>query len=227
MRNETEEKAIQLHTGRNIFIGLLLIAVVGGGFFLFFNKGLYMLPDKVCDSSVDRGLAIRTLPLTRAAHHRTGQYRTGADFQYFCFVSTSSGSRMEGNVSIQDASDSEWADDHGPLAGHRVVKTSKEGIRALAQIGEDANDSHASVYVACTTPLDPYGLDGTTDTKPHTYALVTDADVLGKTSATGSELRQNLTDFAYQIARHAYKLAKCQEPRHFPEQLPRYKSKSG
>lgn len=227
MRNETEENPVSLHTGRNIFIGLLLITVVGGGFFLFFNKGLYILPGKVCDSSVDRGVAIRTLPLTRAADHRTNRDGEGADFKYFCVVSTSRGPRMEGNVSIQDASPSVWAD-YAPDPQYQLVtKTSQDGIEALARTGiDDSDDGFASVYVPCTPPLDPYGLDGKSDTKPHTYALVTDVDVNGETRATGAELRQNLTDFAYQITRHAYKLAKCEESRDFPEQLPRYKAKS-
>lgn len=65
------------------------------------------------------------------------------------------------------------------------------------------------------------------DARPHTYALMAEAGVSGETKATGGELRQNLNDFAYQITMHAYELAKCKEFRKFPEQLPRYKSKSG
>ncbi|GHI04450.1 hypothetical protein [Streptomyces cellostaticus] len=36
-------------------------------------------------------------------------------------------------------------------------------------------------------------------------------------------LRQALTDFAYQLTQHAYKLAECKDSRGFPKELPRYK----
>lgn len=227
MDNEIQDKAAPLHTWRNIFIGLILIALVGGGFFAFFNKGLYLLPGKVCDGSVDRDVAIRTLPLARAADHRAGGYGEGPDFEYFCGVSTSGGSRMDGRVVVRDVSEATWVNDYAPRAGRRVVRTSKDGIEGLAQFRDDASDSIASVYVPCTPPHDPYDLDGKLDTRPHTYALMTEAGVSGETKATGADLRQDLTDFAYQITRHAYKMAKCKEVRRFPEQLPRYKSKSG
>ncbi|MCP9973434.1 hypothetical protein [Streptomyces somaliensis] len=44
---------------------------------------------------------------------------------------------------------------------------------------------------------------------------------IGTTRAKGDELRQVLVDFAYQLARHAYRAGGCQEPRSFPGSLPR------
>lgn len=226
MTSGPKEKAQYPHTRRNVICIVLMLAAGCGGF-LFFNKGLYLLPDRVCDDSVDRGVVMHTLPNTRTAGDRTGQDGTGVDFMYSCVVSTSGPSRIDGNVAVQDASGSTWANNYGPLAGHRVVKTAEDGIEALAQIGEDADDGLVSVYVPCTPPDDPYDLDGKPDTKPHTYALITKVGVKGETRVAGAALRQELTDFAFQLTRHAYKLAGCEEPRLFPDQLPRYEPKSG
>ncbi|MFS4097454.1 hypothetical protein [Streptomyces sp. AF1A] len=58
--------------------------------------------------------------------------------------------------------------------------------------------------------------------RPALRALVAEADVIGKSRVSGAALGQALTDFAYQLTRHAYDLAGCKGARDFPAQLPRY-----
>ncbi|URN15769.1 hypothetical protein [Streptomyces sudanensis] len=69
----------------------------------------------------------------------------------------------------------------------------------------------ATVFVPCTPPR----------SELPAHALVVDATTIGITRAKGDELRQILVDFAYQLARHAYRAGECREPRSFPESLPR------
>ncbi|WP_406174103.1 hypothetical protein [Streptomyces sp. NBC_00996] len=199
---------------RDLSIGLMVIALTGGGVFLFFIKGLYLLPDKVCDGTVKRDVAIRTLPRTRSADEWADQGGTGRHFSFACRVSTSGDSILSGQVDLRDSPKVAWVDSYGSLAASHVIRVSKGDVEALAQMNGDG--SSASVYVPCV-PTNVKEGDAS-----HAYALVADAGVTGKSRATGAELRQALTDFAYQLTKHAYELAGCKDPRDFPEELPRY-----
>ncbi|MGW2081192.1 hypothetical protein ACWCOW_30385 [Streptomyces sp. NPDC001939] len=53
--------------------------------------------------------------------------------------------------------------------------------------------------------------------------MITEARVIGRSRVKGAALRQALTDFACQLAQHAYKVGECQKPLEFPQELPRYK----
>lgn len=203
------------YTVKGFFIGLTIVGLVSGAFFLYFIKGLYLLPDKVCDGAVQRDIAIRTLPRARAAEEWADQGGTGRRFSFACRVSTSGDSIMSGQVDLRKSSKAAWVDSYGSLAADHVIRVSKDGVEALAQMDSDT-DSSASVYVPCV-PTNMKEGDAS-----HTYALVANAAVTGKSRATGTELRQALTDFAYQLTKHAYKLAECKDPRSFPEKLPRY-----
>ncbi|ARP71804.1 hypothetical protein LK06_019695 [Streptomyces pluripotens] len=97
------------------------------------------------------------------------------------------------------------------------MTTSKDGVEALAQM--DGDIGSASIYVPCAPANVEEG------SASQAYALVAEAGVTGKSRATGAELRQALTDFAYQLTQRAYGLAECKTPRAFPEQLPRYKDR--
>jgi hypothetical protein len=54
--------------------------------------------------------------------------------------------------------------------------------------------------------------------------LIVEARTIGETRTDGAALRQSVLDFAYQMAEHAYDAGRCQEPREFPEKLPRINS---
>lgn len=214
MNNKAPGEAVKLLTVRDLSILLTILVVIGGGMFLFFIKGLYLLPDHVCDGAVQRSLVIRTLPSARSADEWAGQGGSGQNFSYGCRVSTSGPSILSGMVNLRAATEADWKDSHGSAAGHRFISVSAEGVEALAEVDGDAGA--ASVYIPCT----PVGVTEENASRP--YALVTDASVSGKSKASGMALRQALTDFAYRLSEHAYKLAECKAPRDFPKELPRY-----
>ncbi|MFF3917032.1 hypothetical protein ACFYZB_26780 [Streptomyces sp. NPDC001852] len=188
-----------------------------GTLFLYFIKGLYLLPDKVCDGAVQRDIVVRTLPRARTADEWADQGGTGRRSSFACRVSTSGDSILSGQVDLRESSKAAWVDSYGSLAASRIVRASKDGVEALAQM--DDGRGSASVYIPCA----PTDLEESNAS--HAYALIADADVTGKSRATGAELRQDLTDFAYQLTKHAYKLAECEGFRGFPEKLPRYENK--
>ncbi|MGM9443963.1 hypothetical protein ACTAF0_27490 [Streptomyces murinus] len=219
MNKEASRRGAPQYTAKALFLTLITMAIIGGCTFLYFIKGLYLLPDKVCDGAARRDIAIRTLPHARSADQWADQGDTGGRFSFACRISTSSDSTLSGEVDLRGASEAAWVDSYGRLAGKRVVRASKGELEALAQIDGDSRGS-ASVYVPCIpASVKESGA-------PHTYALVADVSVSGKSRATGAERRQALTDFAYQLTEHAYKLAGCKEPRNFPEKLPRYEDGS-
>ncbi|MFR9788690.1 hypothetical protein ACL07V_08430 [Streptomyces sp. MB22_4] len=214
MSKEASGRGSPQYTAKAFFIGLAVIGLTSGSAFLYFMKGLYLLPDKVCDHAIQRDIAIRTLPRARAADEWADQGGTGRRFSFACRVSTSSDSILSGQVDLRDSSEAAWVSAYGDLAGSRVVRVSKGGVEALAQVGGDKGA--ASVYVPCV-PKSVKEIGAS-----HDYALVANVGVAGKSRATGAALRQALTDFAYQLTVHAYKLADCAEPHSFPEEMPRY-----
>ncbi|MEU4033168.1 hypothetical protein [Streptomyces collinus] len=199
------------HSIRGFFAAAVILVLVCGGLFVFFVKGLYLLPDKVCEGSVQRDVVIRTLPRARAADEWSDHRGRGTDFMFGCRVSTSGDSILSGSVNLRESSKDAWERFYGGDAGTRVVRTSAGRVAALAQLDDDGV---ASVYVPCE-PKDAGGASGP-------RALVADVDVIGKSRASRGDRRQDLTDFAYQLTRHAYALAGCKGPSDFPGQLPRY-----
>ncbi len=185
--------------------------LVCGGLFLFFVKGLYLLPDKVCEGSVQRDVVIRTLPQARAADQWAHHRGRGRDFMFDCTVSTSGDSILSGRVNLRDVPKADWQQGYSDGPGTRVVRTSAGRVAGLAQV--DADRGVASVYVSCE-PKDAEAVTGP-------QALVAEVDVAGRSKASGVALGQNLTDIAYQLTRHAYAL-ECKGPGAFPGRLPRY-----
>ncbi|MFF6807840.1 hypothetical protein [Streptomyces sp. NPDC012616] len=214
MSKRGPEREATLKAAKGFLIGLVTCGLIGGAIALFFMKGLYLLPDKVCDGAVQRDIAIQSLPRARAAEEYSSQGGTGDNFDFYCNVSTSGDSTLSGMVDLRDAPRSAWEEHYGILSGNHVIRVTRGGIEALAQT--DNNSDISSVYVPCQ----PRNMKE--DAGKQEYALIAEVRVRGKSRATGGELRQALTDFAYQLTRHAYKLAECKEPRSFPAALPRY-----
>lgn len=202
------------HSVRRFFVGAAILVLVSGGLFLFFVKGLYLLPDKVCEASVQRDLVIRTLPRARAADEWADHKGSGRDFMFDCRISTSGDSILSGGVNLRESSKSDWAEGYGSHAGTAVVRTGAGRVAGLAQV--DTEHGVASVYVPC----EPKNRREGDESRPR--ALVAEASGTGRSRASGAALRQALTDFAYQLTRHAYGLAECKGVIAFPEQLPRY-----
>jgi hypothetical protein len=217
MSSNVKGKIASQYSLKGLLLGLVIVGLVGAGVVFFFVKGLYLLPGKVCENSVQRDLAIQALPRARAADQGADQHGSGRDFVFTCSISTSGDSALSGRVDLQDTSASGWVDFYGEHAGHQIVRVSENGVEALTQT--DSDGGFASVYVPCV----PKSVEA--DTASDGFALVAQAHVTGESRATGRELRQAVTDFAYQLSRHAYELAECKARRDFPAELPLYKDR--
>ncbi|MFG3304201.1 hypothetical protein [Streptomyces wuyuanensis] len=188
-------------------LGCLLVAGAVFGYLEIFTKGIDRLPDKPCSGAVDRETAARALPSARSAEER-GKLRRGRGNYFFaCYVRTSGGSTISGEVQPGDASPSSWRESYA--SDGEVSEVAAGDVKALT-----LEDSSA-VYVPCTPPGWKPG------EAQQTYVLTVDARTVGETRVQGDELRQVLADFAYQLARHTYRAVDCQEARTFPKELPR------
>jgi hypothetical protein len=130
------------------------------------------------------------------------------DFLFACYVRTSGDSVISGEVQSGDSTPSKWREFYA-AKGENLVEVSSGDIRAVA------HPNLASVYIPCTPPGKKPG------EAREAYELSVDARTIGETRVHGTELRQVLVDFAYQLARHTYKAVDCKESRTFPKELPR------
>ncbi|MGI5483723.1 hypothetical protein [Streptomyces lavendofoliae] len=192
-------------------IGCLLAIAAVFGYLEIFTKGIDRLPARPCDGAVDRATAARALPSARSAEERGRIHRrSDGGFFFACYVRTSGGSVISGEVESRDSAPGPWREYYAK-EGYVVdpVEVSSGDIRAVV------HPDHAYVYVPCTPPGKKPG------EARDAYALTVDARTIGETRVHGNRLRQVLVDFAYQLARHTYEAGECQEPRTFPEELPR------
>ncbi|MFJ3642481.1 hypothetical protein ACIPRD_22325 [Streptomyces sp. NPDC090108] len=203
---------------RDTRVVLLFFVVLGlfcGGGWMFLNKGLYLLPGKMCEGTLGRDTVKEVLPRARSADSGSDAQGAGDGFTFWCHVTTSDDVSLSGEAKVQPGSLDEWLDNYrGTGIRHRIIRVSAHGVEALAQTDPGAHT--ASVYVPCTPP----GLTAKEASEP--YAVVGETRTYGDARATGTPLHQALTDFAYRLTEHAYKLAGCKAHRDFPERLPRY-----
>ncbi|MER5717732.1 hypothetical protein [Streptomyces sp. NPDC002132] len=202
---------------KGFLICLTVLSVVGAAAWFGLTTGLDRLPSRVCDNAVDRDVVIRTLPRTRTAEEGAEKRHEGKDLMFSCRIYTSSDSILSGMAQVQDASVQQWFNHYGANRGGTVVRVSTDGIEALARL--DRNGGNSYIYIPCV----PRGVRA--EDAKQSYAIITQASVIGEGRVTGAALRQAVTDFAYQVTEHAYKLADCQGSRAFPEDLPRYAEK--
>ncbi|MFJ8133604.1 hypothetical protein [Streptomyces hydrogenans] len=185
------------------------------GYVEIFTKGIDRLPEKPCSGAVDRDLAARALPSARKAEER-GKLLTSSQsiraFMFACYVRTDD-SIISGEADAGILTPEAWR--KSKSSEELRISVSVNGIHALSL--EDEPET-AWVYVPCTPPSHAGDRDAG-------HSLIAQARTLGETRAHGDELRQILVDFAYQLARHAYEVGECQEPREFPERLPRISTK--
>ncbi|GGQ25936.1 hypothetical protein [Streptomyces roseolilacinus] len=192
---------------RTTAISLALAVAVAFGYVETFTKGIDRLPERPCAGAVDRDLAARALPSARTAEER-GRLEQGLHgFTFRCHVRTSDDSSLVGDAETSDADVRSWHRHFLPKSGEEgAIEVSSGDVRGLSL----APDS-ATVFVPCAPPR----------SELPAHALVVDATTIGTTRAQGDELRQIVVDFAYQLARHAYRVGECQAPRSFPDSLPR------
>lgn len=199
---------------KNFTICATLSAITLGGFFGYieiFTKGLERLPPKVCSKAVDRSLAISALPATRKATEHGTLTIYSRDFSFHCTVHTID-SAISGAAEIKGSSISNWRKSNTLTWRGKPISVSSGGFSAIA------HDNFATVYVRCRslTVPDP------SPTRPR--VLIVRAQTIGPTRAKEMKLREILTDFAYQVARHAHKAGKCLPSIDIPDELPRYPS---
>ncbi|MGW6141051.1 hypothetical protein [Streptomyces sp. NPDC055140] len=202
---------------RDFGIGAVIVCglIIGGlfGYQQIFTKGLDRLPEKVCDGAVDRETAAHVLPDARSASEDGGMTGTGENFLFGCRVDTTGDEVVSGEVKVQDASAKSWSDFYQGYGGSeegKALHVAANEVRALSKT------RIASVYVPCV----PSGVKASNARQ--SYALIAEVRVVGESRANGAALRQGLTDFAYQLTKHAYKVGKCQKALTFPKKLPDY-----
>jgi hypothetical protein len=79
---------------RVILLFLVGLGLICGAGWTFLNKGLYLLPDKMCDGSLKKELVQRVLPRAQSADSDSDTIGTGADLAFSCHVSTSNDSLL-------------------------------------------------------------------------------------------------------------------------------------
>jgi len=201
---------------RVFLLFLIALGLFCGAGWIFLNKGLYLLPDKMCEGALKRDAVKQMLPRARSADTRSRSHGTGDRLNFWCDVTTSNDSILSGEAQVEPLSSKRWLEYYRAPGGQtRIVHVSVGNIEALAQIDSDSNRS--SVYVPCAPPDVPPG------NASQSYAVVGEAYIDGRAEAEGAPRRQALTDFVYQLTKHAYKLAECKAPVDFPRELPRYR----
>ncbi|MEU9269236.1 hypothetical protein AB0E04_27830 [Streptomyces sp. NPDC048251] len=200
---------------RMLALGAAVLGLAAGSwisYHQFFTNGLDQLPAKVCDGSVQRDTVIRVLPDTRSAEEGAENHGTGDGFMFSCHVYAGDDSILSGEVKVQDSSRNSWEKYYKSYGGKSegpAEQTSASGIYALSR------GNFASIYVPCI----PSGSNS--DDASQAYALISEVRVIGESRASGLELHQALTDFAYELTRRAYELGKCKNVQSFPDGLPR------
>ncbi|MFG2518957.1 hypothetical protein [Streptomyces sp. NPDC048527] len=204
-------------SARDFGIGAVCVCglTIGGlfGYQQIFTQGLDRLPDRVCDGAVDRETVAHVLPDARSASEDGGATGTGDNFLVGCRVDTTGDSLVSGEVKVQDVSAKSWSDFYKGYGGSeegKALHVATNEVRALSKT------RIASVYVPCV----PRGVKASNARQ--SYALIGEVRVVGESRVKGAVLRQELTDFAYQLTQHAYKTAECQKDLGFPEELPGY-----
>ncbi|WP_329208264.1 hypothetical protein OG257_15630 [Streptomyces sp. NBC_00683] len=205
-------EAIEKKMAKQALVGLAVVAVGVFGYVQVFTKGVDRLPERVCSGAVDRNIAAHVLPGTMTAHERGRRVDgAGETFLFSCNVKTrSQDSILSGDGRIHDVSADEWREGVEAAADASKLEVDFQGIRAVSYASE------AVIYVPCTP----------TGKKPEEarqdYGLIVESRTIGDTAVTGDELRQEVTDFAYELLKYSYKIQGCQEVRTLPSRLPRF-----
>ncbi|MFJ6542202.1 hypothetical protein ACIQMP_16375 [Streptomyces sp. NPDC091385] len=199
---------------RVVLLFLLAFCVCCAGGWVFLNKGIYLLPDRMCAGTLGRDTAERVLPRAMSADSDSSVRGAGADLEFWCRVDTSGDASLSGEARVRPVGREQWVDYYRG-SGNRIVRVTVGNVEALAQV--DADRDTSSVYVPCAPP----GVPSYNASRP--YAVVAEVRTRGRVRGSGLPVRQELTDFAYALTRHAYDLAECKPQRDFPEELPRYK----
>jgi hypothetical protein len=218
-KERAPKKPVVEYSGKRLIASLLGLGLAGTGigFALHYalTSGLERLPDRMCEGALARSTVKQALPKARSADTGSRTLGAGSDLELWCYVNTSGDSALSGEARVQPLSQEEWLEYYRGAGGqNRVIRLSAGDMEAVARI--DPDEDTTSVYVPCAPPSVP------SYNASEPYAVVAETRVDGAAGAEGVPLRQTLTDFAYQLSRHAYELAECEPHRDFPAELPRY-----
>lgn len=188
---------------------LLPVAVLG--YQKVLRSGIENLDSEPCKGAVKRTTAARILPDSRTASEssRTGQ--PGDNWILNCALKTSGGANISIEARIHKSTVEEWESFYNQ-------NLNEESVTLPGEIESLSWSRNASVYIPCT----PQGSED--GNEKHPYSLITVVRISGETRVSGVELRQAITDLAFQAAKHSYGLAKCQENVNFPAKPPRVPS---
>ncbi|WP_103514120.1 hypothetical protein [Streptomyces sp. SM10] len=161
---------------------------------------------------LDRDIAATILPGTMTARERGRKVDgVGENFLFSCNVKTrSQDSILSGDGAVHDISADEWLEGVEEDADASKLEVDFQGIRAVSYA------TQAFLYVPCTPTGKKSGA------ARQDYGLIVESRTIGDTAVTGDELRQAVTDFAYELLRYNYRIQGCQEVRTLPSELPRF-----
>lgn len=195
-----------------IIITLTAFALLGGGFFGYkeiFLSGIEELPNRPCKQAVQRSTASNVLPAARTVEESSRQtFLYEGDFFFHCAIMISGESSLSVNVRSSDVKLENWKGFYREsLDGKEINLPGEPEIVSWPR--------ETVIYMHCTPP----GRKASSAVEK--YALGVDAKIVGEARIGGSELRQQLTEFALQAAEHSHKAAKCQEAISFPDTPPK------
>lgn len=96
---KSQNSPTPLTSWRNTRVVLLFLVVLGlfcGAGWTFLNKGLYLLPGKMCEGTLERDTVKSVLPSARSADSDSHGQGVGNGLTFWCYVTTSNDSSISG-----------------------------------------------------------------------------------------------------------------------------------
>ncbi|WP_405990433.1 hypothetical protein [Streptomyces sp. NBC_00986] len=90
---------------------LLILLVIGlfcGAGWTFLNKGLYLLPNKMCDGTLERDTVKQVLPKARSADSDFNSQGAGHKLTFWCHMTISNDSILYGTAQVDPVSRDQW-----------------------------------------------------------------------------------------------------------------------
>ncbi|MER7396246.1 hypothetical protein ABT381_12085 [Streptomyces sp. NPDC000151] len=195
---------------RNWLIGGTSCAIVLTGAIFGYREiylqGIEELPKRPCGGAVQRATAAKILPAAHEVKYES-QESPADNFFFLCSLDTGD-SAISAIVKKHDASVTSWRNYWRKDLGDGYVEP-PGNLHLLSW------PNKTTIYLPCTPP-------GKKSNEAETaFSLDIEATVAGDSRISGDELRQQLSDFAVQVARHSQRAAQCREQAELPSAAPR------
>ncbi|POX40390.1 hypothetical protein C3486_13670 [Streptomyces sp. Ru73] len=188
--------------------GIGCVALLAGAVFGYreiYLDGIEKLPERPCGGAVQRATAAKILP---AAHEvKEESHESPADNFFFLCSLDAGESMISAVVKRRDASVASWRDYWRKDLGTGYIEP--PGTMHLLSW-----PTKTMIYLPCTPPGQK------SEAAETRFALDIEATAAGDSRVSGGALRQALSDFAVQAARHAQRAARCQERVGLPSAAP-------